>query len=198
MKKLLLVLAVVASAVTMNAQSIGIHAGLNFANGQFDDGVQSDDLKGITGIRIGPVVQFQLGTVFEIHSGAIYSQKGFEITEAANLSKITIDYIEIPLNLAAGFDLGGLGAFVKAGPVIGLGIGGKIKTSVGELDIEFGSDTEDDTKVLDIGGSFGAGVKLGTLQIDATYDFSLNDLSNDEAGFKNKVFHVGLSFVIGN
>jgi len=197
MKKLLLVLAIVASAVTMNAQSIGIHAGLNFANGQFDDGVQEDDLQGITGIRIGPVVQFKMGTVFELHTGAIYSQKGYEITEAVNLGKTTIDYIDIPVNFAAGFDLGGIGAFVKAGPVIGLGIGGKTKTAIGDFDIEFGSG-EGETKAVDLGGAIGAGIKFGTLQIDATYDFSLNDLSNNDAGYKNKVFHVGLSFVIGN
>jgi len=197
MKKLLLVLALAASLVSLDAQSIGIHAGLNFANGTFDDGIDADDLKSITGIRIGPVVQFKMGTIFELHSGAIYSQKGYEITEAISLGKVTIDYIDIPVNFAAAFDLGGIGAFVKAGPVIGLGIGGKTKTAIGEFDIEFGSE-DGEIKALDFGGAVGAGVKLGTLQIDATYDFSLNDLSNNNAGYMNKVFHVGLSFVIGN
>ena len=197
MKKLLLVVAVALSVVGLNAQAIGIQAGLNFANGVFDDGEDSEDLKGITGIRIGPVVQFKLGTIAELHTGAIYSQKGYEITEAVNLGKVTIDYIEIPLALALGFDLGGLGAFVKAGPVVALGIGGKRKTSIGDFDIEFGSG-DGELKVLDTGATLGAGIKLGTLQIDASYDFSFSDLSNNEAGYMNKVFHVGLSFVIGN
>lgn len=196
MKKLFLLTLVVFGTLSLQGQAIGIQAGLNFASGTFDDGVQSDDLESITGIRIGPVVQFNLGPVFELHTGAIYSQQGYEITEAANLGKITIDYIDIPLNLAASFDLGGIGAFIKAGPVIGLGVGGKTSTSLGDFDIEFGSG-EDETKALDWGGAVGAGIKLGTLQIDATYDISLDDLSNNNAGYKNKVFHVALSFVIG-
>ena len=196
MKKLLLVLAVVASAVTMNAQSIGIQAGLNFAQGAFDEGISADSLKSITGIRIGPVFQFPLGTILELHTGAIYSQRGYEITEQARIGKYTIDYIEIPIALAASFDLGGIGAFVKGGPILGIGIGGKKTLQAGTTDFEFGSGA-DETKVLDTGGTLCAGVKLGTLQIEASYDFSLTDLSNNNAGYKNKVFHLALSFVIG-
>lgn len=197
MKKLILALLLGSTVVCLQGQSIGIQAGLNFANGAFDDGVDADDLKSITGIRIGPVVQFPMGTIFELHTGAIYSQKGYEIVDQLNLGKVTLDYIEIPIAFAASFDLGGLGAFIKGGPVLGIGIGGSAITALGETQIQFGSG-EAETKLLDTGLTVGAGIKLGTLQIDAAYDFSLDDLSNNEAGYMNKVFHVGLSFVIGN
>lgn len=206
MKKLILAILMTASAIALNGQAIGIQAGLNFsnstaaintANGLIDGDFSNDNLKSITGIRIGPVVQFKLGPVFELHSGAIYSQKGNENIDPAHLSKIIIDYIEVPLALAAGFDLGGIGAFVKGGPVLGIGIGGKFDTELASTKIQFGSG-EGETKLLDTGLTVGAGIKLGTLQIDASYDFSLSDLSNNEADFKNQVFHVGLSFVIGN
>jgi len=202
MKNLLLTLVLACTMVSLNGQAIGIQAGLNFASGTFDDGIDADDIKSISGIRIGPVVQFPLGTLFELHTGAIYSQKGYEILDQAALGTITLDYIEVPIAFAAGFDLGGLGAFVKAGPVLGIGIGGNQSLSIGgqnatETKIEFGNGSGE-TKLLDTGLTAGAGIKLGTLQIDASYDFSLNDLSNDNAGYKNKVFHIGLSFVIGN
>lgn len=171
-------------AVGIQAQSIGILAGLNFAKGTFDDATVDNTVDGLTGIQIGPVVQFPMGTLFELHTGAIYSQQGFKFPD----SELTIDYIDVPINIAASFDLGGIGAFVKAGPVLGIGIGGKNTTTLGEFDIEFGSGDEDDLKVLDVGGSVGAGVKLGTLQIAANYDLSLSDLSNDEAGYKTKYF----------
>ena len=195
MKKLLLAIAVVVSAVSLNAQSIGIQAGLNFASGTFDDPDIDGAIEGISGIRIGPVVQFPIGTVFEVHSGAIYSQQGFEIPD---FGKTTLDYIDVPIALAASFDLGGIGAFVKAGPVLGIGIGGKALDSIGEEKISFGSDEDDDFKLLDVGGEIGAGIKLGTLQIAATYDISLSDTSVEEAfSYKNKIFHISLSFVIG-
>lgn len=198
MKNLILVIALACTFVAANGQAIGIQAGLNFASGTFDDGISDDDIKSISGIRIGPVVQFQLGTLLELHTGAIYSQKGYEILNQAALGTVTLDYIEVPLALAVGFDLGGLGAFVKGGPVLGIGIGGNTQLLNTEpVAIQFGNGTEE-TKLLDTGLTVGAGVKLGTLQIDASYDFSLNDLSNDNAGYMNKVFHVGLSFVIGN
>jgi len=201
MKNLLLTLVLACTMISLHGQRIGIQAGLNFASGTFDNGIDAEDLKSITGIRIGPVVQFPMGTIFELHTGAIYSQKGFENINTdplnTNLGKTTIDYIEVPIAFAASFDLAGLGAFVKAGPVLGIGIGGERLLAAGPVEVQFGSGA-DEWKVLDTGLTFGAGVKLGTLQIDAAYDFSMDDLRNDNTGYKNKVFHVGLSFVIGN
>ncbi|MBT8219017.1 MAG: PorT family protein [Bacteroidia bacterium] len=193
MKKIIYTFCFVLAAAGIQAQAFGILAGLNFAKGTFDEPSVDNTVDGLTGIQIGPVVQFPMGTLFELHTGAIYSQQGFKLP----MEEWTIDYLDVPINIAASFDLGGTGVFVKAGPVLGIGIGGKRTTQVGELDINFGSGDEDDLKVLDVGGSVGAGIKLGTLQVAAAYDLSLSDLSNNEAGYENKVFHISLAFVLG-
>lgn len=191
MKKTLLVLSLAFSAFIINAQSIGIQAGLNFATGDFES---LSDIQGLSGIRIGPIVQFPIGSVVEIHTGALYSQQGFELPTL----QTTIDYIDVPLALALSFDLGNIGAFVKAGPVFGIGIGGNYLDAGGESKVTFGSG-EDEISIFEIGGEIGAGIKLGTLQISATYDQGFSELINNRTDpWKNQIFHVALSFVIGN
>jgi len=190
MKKILITASLIISALALQAQAIGIQAGMNFATGEFED---ISDIQGLSGIRIGPIVQFPIGPIVEIHTGALYSQQGFELS---NL-RTQIDYIDVPLAIALSFDLGNMGAFVKAGPVFGVGIGGKYLDSA-ESKITFGSG-DGEVSVLEIGGEFGAGIKLGTLQISATYDQGFTELiSNRTDPWKNQIFHVALSFVIGN
>lgn len=195
-------------------QSYGIKAGLNLANflDKDDDDTYSDDYKMNMGFHVGGTLDYPLTDLLSLETGLLLTTKGMKIEEeflGANITaKLNLFYLDIPITLKAGYDLGGAKIYGVIGPYVGMGLSGKIKTEVeyqGDTeteteDIVWGNDeAEDDLKRLDFGLTFGAGAEINVIQIGASYDFGLMNTSPyTENGYKtnNRVlkFSVGYRF----
>ncbi|KAA5536396.1 PorT family protein [Taibaiella lutea] len=215
MKRILLTIATVFVAQSIFAQmSIAPEAGINLSSLSIkDDNGNSQDISGKMGAKAGLYFNIPISNGFFIQPGILYSMKGGQETTtlsilgvtASSKTTISLNYLEIPLNLGYDFDMGNLGGiFVTVGPYLGYGLSGKTKGTLKitgmpdettEEDINFGSG-EDEIKALDYGLNFGAGYRTpfgiyGRIQ----YGLGLANLSNfgGDASMMNK----GVSFTVG-
>ena len=102
----------------------------------------------------------------------------------------SVNYVEIPLNLAYKYDLGVVKLFGQAGPYAGVGVSAKMKSGSEEETFDFGSDP-DQLKRIDYGVNFGAGVEIKKLIIGVNYGLGLANMSNDtDETMKNGVLSV--------
>lgn len=176
-----------------NAQTFGIKGGLNLAKVfEKDDGeTYSNDYSMNPGFHLGLTVDVPFNDFLSFEPGLVFTTKGmkyeeeemgFEIKAKANLY-----YLDIPLTIKASHDLGGgLKMFGAIGPYLGMGLDGKVKTTVKYLgeeeteeeDLKWGNDKdEDDLKRLDMGLTFGGGVEINSILIGISYDLGLSNIS---------------------
>jgi len=206
-------------ATTSFAQQFGIKAGLNLSNQLIKNYEKSfsDENKLKPGFHAGLVAQFPISGIFSFEPGLMLSTKGYkqyvddaEISELRNLKhKLTLYYLELPINLRADFGSGDIKFYALFGPYAGLGLAGKMKTTYNfhgndeksESDIKWGTNAEeDDLKRFDFGLNAGAGVNLGTVDIGAGYTLGLANISpGTEGGFmrKNRVISVSIGYKFG-
>ena len=179
MKKVLLSLVAVAILfVGAQAQiTFAPRVGLNMANIGGDD---TDDMKMKMGMQIGAIANIGFSDALSLQPGLLFSQKGttveFEGTDET--MKVKTNYLEIPINVVYGLDLGGNQLQLFAGPYLGYGIGGKITSDAEDfedIDIQFVSDAIDADEdkaafaAFDLGLNIGVGYKINNIQIQADY-----------------------------
>jgi len=87
-----------------NAITFGIKGGVNFANVVYSGGGTTSSDKSITAIHVGPVADFQLQQNLFMNTGLLFSIKGTK-TEGVDGETISINYLEVPLNLAYKFPI---------------------------------------------------------------------------------------------
>lgn len=221
MKNLIKLLAVIVAftfATETFAQNIGVKAGLNMSNMLYkdDDGTYSDDFKMLMGFHVGAVAEFPINELLSFEPGLMLSTKGFKISETESFfgQSVEIDgsmnlyYVDIPLNLRANIDAGGIGVYGLLGPYIGMGLSGKYKyemsaagqTETEEEDVNFGSGDDDDFKPLDFGLTIGAGVAINALEIGVQYAYGLANISVHTDGgayIGNRVISLSVAYKIG-
>lgn len=197
----------------IQAQTLGVKGGLNFANVLSKDNQEtySKDFKSLLGFHAGLTLDFPLSDMVSFQTGAILNTKGFKFESLQSLGKISVSanllYVDVPLHLKATFGSNDLKIFALAGPYIGWGLSGKAKTEVtiagvtdkSEEDVKFGSDKTDDLKRLDYGVSVGAGIELNRVTIGATYNLGLANLSVDTSNgnkHNNRVLQISLGYKI--
>jgi hypothetical protein len=124
-------------------------------------------------------------------------------------ARMNLYYIDVPINLKLGYDLGPAKVFGLVGPYVGVGVSGKVKSKAeyaGETeeeteDICWGDDPEnDDLKRLDYGVTFGAGAQISALEISLSYGLGLANIDSytDEGNItRNKVISISLAYKIG-
>jgi hypothetical protein len=116
--------------------TFGLRAGVNFAtiNGKEPNGDKlENDIN--TGFHVGLNAEIPVGTGTYLQPGVLYSQKGAEFEDSAELQ---LNYIEIPVNLVYKPVLGAGRLLLGFGPYVGFGLGGKLKVDNGaETDVEF-------------------------------------------------------------
>lgn len=198
MKKLLLVSVIVLFALTINAQvKFGLKAGLNIANQKFTS-------SGIT-ISGDSKIGFMAGAFLEAGSpnfvfqpGVLFSQKGMKMSQGGSTAKLTLNYLDVPLNLVYKINASeDVKVLLLAGPTISFGLSGKGKIGSEETDIKFGSGNDADYKSMDLGLSIGGGIEVSSFQLGLNYTFGLSNTSNDSnITAKNNVltFSVGILF----
>ena len=171
MKKLLLVIAMVAAGFTANAQTFGVKAGLNFSNVTAKDSGVSISPDGATSFYLGAVVDFELSEKFHIQPEVLYSAEGFE--------DFDMSFVNIPVMakyyVAEGFNL-------QAGPQVGF-----------LVDAEDGTDG---FKSVNFGLGLGAAYEMENgLFFDTRYNFGLSNLADfDGAELNTKAFQIGVGY----
>ncbi|QIL40921.1 PorT family protein [Pedobacter sp. HDW13] len=227
MKKIILslltvaALSTVALAQTNNSTKIGVKAGVTFPTfGTSGTENEDDNWKINTSFYVGGTVDFQISERFSIQPGLSLIGKGgkgdyYEHNgEPNNLiafrgtAKLSMLYLELPVNAIVNFETGNGKIFIGAGPYYATAISGKTKTtgiltagtsslttSTNE-DIKFGKDGT--MKRGEFGVNFLAGYQLSNgFNIHAGYGLGLSNLDYSDTRVSkvtNRVLSVGLGF----
>ena len=201
MKQLITLVTVALFCFSVNTEAQttwGITAGMTFANAKLKEGTESKTSDSKTGFSAGLIIDIPAGKSFSIQPGLQFLQKGFSDKTPNSSEKVTLNYIDLPINAiyssAKGF-------FVGAGPAFGFGISGKDKYTIGTVsettDMNFGS-KEGELKTIEMSANVltGFNFKKGFM-IAANYNVGLTNLSNEkDVSFKNSYFGLKLGWMI--
>lgn len=204
MKRILL-MAVMAIAVTaVSAQGFGLRGGVNLSNLAGDGW---EDGKMLTGFHVGLDYEIAVAPDFYFAPGLLFSTKGskFEESEGGSSAelKVSLNYLEVPLNLVYKPLLGEGNLIVAFGPYLGYGISGKWKAEgsgevfdlSGETDVKFGSEDDDHFKAFDMGANISFGYMFaGGLSVQLNTQLGLVSISNGDDAIKNTGFGLGLGY----
>lgn len=199
---MVLLLSLLVGGSTLFAQGLGLRAGVNFQN-LTGDGVEDGKMAprfniGVDyEIAVAPDFYFAPGLFFAT-KGSKYEYEGVDVEE-----KITLNYLEVPLNLVYKPVLGSGNLIVAFGPYLGYGLGGKYKlegseggvSASVEEDITFGSNEDEDLKPLDVGANIGFGYMFGAgLSLQFNTQLGLVNISHDDDAIKNTGFGLSLGY----
>ena len=207
MKKTLLLLCLTSFISFSYAQSLnfGIKAGVNFSKLSASASGVTLTSSTSTGFHIGGVVDIGFES-WSLQPGILYSTKGGTYGSAADggTAKLTLNYIEVPVNILYNIPVGVGKIFVGGGPYFGYGISGTgtttgAFTSTGSgtesQNLTFGSGPND-TKNPDYGVNFLGGIRFEKgFAVSVGYGLGLGNLSNDSSGsIKNNVISVSAGY----
>lgn len=205
MKKILALVAILAIGLgSVNAQESlrwGITAGMNVSN------IKVSGFDSRVGFHAGVKAELGLPQVTEgayMDFSALLSLKGAKVDGGALGSiKPNPCYLEIPVHIGYKYAVNdNFTLFANAGPYIGIGLFGKLKTTgeiKNELESSIGTSSEnifgdDGFKRFDLGLGLKAGMEFSKkYQISIGYDFGLTETS--DAGTKNRNLMISLGFM---
>ncbi|MGZ5220569.1 MAG: porin family protein [Chitinophagaceae bacterium] len=180
-------------------QVFGITAGASLANTHFKAGDISISADNKIGLTAGLVVDIPFTENFSFQPALNYVQKGYkvEISDENYKDKLTLHYVEIPLNILFKPQMQKVRFFVGAGPSIALALSGKEKEedngSTNTYKYKFGNNPDEhDMKRLDFGANFITGIetKSGFL-VAVNYNLGLSNVApgdSDDGTIKNRYF----------
>jgi hypothetical protein len=175
-KTAFLALCMAAMIPSVNAQKIGVRAGVNIASVTGDG---YDDVKPLTGFYAGVFKEITIvPELFFIQPEVQYSMQGFKSGD----TDYSIGYINIPV-LAKVYFLKTIS--LEAGPQIGFKISDNFPEVAGE-------ETKIETIDTALAGGIGLNFPMG-LSISARYAMGLSDIIKDVDG-KNQVIQLGAAF----
>lgn len=177
MKKLIVIVASLLVAVSAHAQ-FGIVAGVTSARNNINDAVK--DVANVTQYHVGVTYKLALGSLFAVQPSIIYNVKGATLNNIMNAGQriesfeYKNGYIEIPVQLQVGLDLGIARLYGIAEPFIGYAISNSFKAE--NLQFDWNKDVKDK---LEYGIGLGAGVELiKHVQVSARYFWNLGKADN--------------------
>lgn len=200
------------------AQKFGIRAGGNASTMLMKDNDNNYTSTPIPGFHVGVFYNYELKNTLsfqpEIHfttkgTANKYSYDSGFLGMVDSKVELTTYYLDIPLNVKSTFDFFKNKMYVTLGPIIGIGLAGKYKSSMtllGETttdsgDIKFGSNADsDDMKRLDVGIGAGVGYQLSNAQFGIIYNYGLmNIAANTSNGsiFNNRSLNVTIAYTFG-
>ena len=228
MKKIVLLVLVSLGVLPIYAQtSFGILAGLNIANQRVGNEIPGVTRKPITLWRAGIAADVPLAGNFYLQPQLLVSAKGGKSEQRhipvgggifydAN-TKVSLIYLELPLNLVYKFPLGPGKLLAGAGPYIAYGLGGS-SSAVALLDngegqhidytVKFKSETgpltDDEGKIYlyyrpwDVGANILTGYELNNgLSFNINYSLGLTNISpSDVNSLKNHYFGVTIGYFL--
>ncbi|MBV9963926.1 MAG: PorT family protein [Parafilimonas sp.] len=201
MKKILFFCTLILGVATANAQ-FGIQAGVGLYSGKAKSDGVSYTYKTKPGFTAGIVYSAPLSGNISFMPSLNFTQKGGKYSESGVDDKLTLSYIDLPLN----FVYNANGFFIGLGPDLAFGVGGKEKISGSGLsesnDIKFGSGDNADFKPFEISANILAGYKFDNgFFVTANYNPGISNIAPDNAGsnakWHNSGFGIRVGFMIG-
>lgn len=185
MKKLILIVALIATVTSVSAQGrpqFGLKGGLNIAELKVE-GV--NDLKSRTSFHLGFLAHIHISEYIAIQPEVMFSGQGMRDKVANTDVDYNLNYINIPFLFQY---MTGNGLRLQTGPQLGFLTSAKIN------DI----DNKNNFKSVDLSWTFGAGyLTRAGLGFDARYNLGLTDINdNGTNDIKNRVFQVGIFFMM--
>ena len=179
MKKFLVVIATLLIAVSAHAQ-FGIVAGVTSSKTNLKDAIA--DAQNITQYHVGVTYKMDLG-LLAIQPSIIYNMKGTKLN-VAELTSTELDYktgyIEIPVQLQVGLNLGVARIYGFAEPFIGYAISNAATLSGQDLK----ADWDNVKSRLEYGVGLGIGVELiKHVQVSAKYFWNMGDMYGTSLSF---------------
>lgn len=185
-----------------NAQStdkpikLGVKAGVNYSNIIKDDGNNSFKSDYLVGYHAGLTLDIKLLENLAFTPEALYSTKGYKLTNAIGEFTQTTHFIDLPI--LASIKLGG-GLNLVAGPQVSflLSTDNKFETGFGTAQQQIVEDDADRFKKSLVGGVIGFRYDFSN-KIGINGRYALDFQKNNENGssqtpeYKNQVFQVGL------
>jgi Outer membrane protein beta-barrel domain len=205
----------------------GVQAGLNqssMVGKGIDNATATTDATvtytSISAFKVGGFVDYSIVPTFSLEAGLFLSGKGAKGEAAFNMGSTSLSanssimplYIEIPLNAVYKANMGGSILHLFAGPYVGFGVGGKIKTNsklvLGgattseskTLDVKFGTATDSDLKSTDWGINVGIGLEFKKFLLRTQYGFGLTNLDPEnrvEQAAHYRVIGISVGYLFG-
>ena len=187
---------------SINAQiRFGVKAGGNFSNlyvGGNKTGTSSDQYKGRFSYHFGGVMEYSLNRTFSIQPELLYLNHGSNMKDNNSFGMkdghITLNTLQLPVNLKAAFDISNNRIFVYGGPYLSYHMYGKAR---GKLDgSKKASDIElfsrnDGMKRWDYGVGIGAGMEIDKFTIGIGNQIGIADI--DEGSGRMRTGNVTVS-----
>ena len=228
MKKIFTVLCLamlsIASSPVSAQFKLGVKVGVssNSFGYSYEDSDEEEALQDATKSRIGYMVglaaEYSFVEAVSLQTGLMLSNKGTKLEEEESgisfKANSSLNYLEIPVNLA--FKAGNFQ--VHAGPYIGIGLSGKskseyefngeseseevklmFKNKVSESDLDDLDGDEDFARLTDFGLNLGAGYRIGSILVTATYSKGLSNITPKYEGVDDdddKTTHKGISLAV--
>jgi hypothetical protein len=209
--KFLAIAALTLSGFAVSAQSktsFGIRGGVNFQNINGDDAAGGSlDNKLKVGFLAGVNAEIPVGIDFYVQPGVLYAVKGAK--NDVGDTKVSLGYIEVPVNFLYKPELGTGHLLLGVGPYIAFGVNGKIKSGGSEEDIKFKNtvtlaeaSADPYLKRIDAGGNLLFGYEMAnhlSIQLNAQLGMvkinpKVDGLPNDQSSWKNTGFGVSLGY----
>lgn len=179
------------------AQSFGITAGPSFAFYELRDGNASLTSDIITGFNAGVVSSIPVAKKFSLRPEIKYVQKGGKSEDDGYSDKITLHYVEVPVNFVFNTRASNGIFFVGLGPSFNIGISGKEKGDYGDYDIKFGNGSEDDFKPFEFGMNAIVGYEFANgFFISANFNEGLSNVVNNE-GYDTDYYNMYMGINVG-
>lgn len=177
MKKLLVIVASLLIAVSAHAQ-LGVVAGITSSKATIDAALS--DVQNITQYHVGLTYKIDLG-IIAIQPSLIYNVKGAKIAEFKAVGDISSfdyknGYLELPVQIQAGLNLGVARIYAIAEPFIGYAITNSTQSSNGnKIDVKW----NEVKNKLEYGVGVGAGIELiKHVQVSARYFWNLGNVES--------------------
>ena len=152
-------------AVNSSAQ-LGIRGGLSFTNVSIDTD-DNFDADGVTGFHFGVFADIGLADAFALRPGLVYNTKGFKIESV----ETSLNYFDVPLNVALRFGSGPGKFVIEGGPYFGLFIDGDADGN----ELEGGEDIE----TTELGLNGGIAWETNHFGVGINYKKALSDVLPD-------------------
>lgn len=242
MKKVILIAAIAAVSTGANAQvNFGAQVGGNMANAKVeytDAGTTTKQkTKSKFGFLIGAIAEIPFSSNVSFRPELNFVQKGYKVdvnetqtsggitATSVGSGKITLNFIELPLNFVYSVPAGAGNVFFGAGPAFGFGLSGKYdqtstttvsgpgfptstESSTEKGDVKFdgkkyedlaANDVDAHLKSFDFGGNILAGYKMSNgIAINLGYTMGFSNLDpNKDQSLKTKGFTIKLGYLFG-
>jgi Outer membrane protein beta-barrel domain len=187
--KVSVVLIAILLATTVTAQhvNIGIKAGLNLYNIKNNNDVKYDTK---AGLHAGLLGHIHVTKNFAVQPELLFSGQGAKFTTGGTVTKLNLNYLNIPILLQYMFDNG---FRFEAGPQVGFLLTAKADNGTTKTDVK------SDLNSVDAGLALGIGyihVPSG-FGVDARYNLGLTNINDDNSSTvksSNRGFQLGVFY----